>query len=370
MAKPKVLILQRASTSIVYQTVQCLAAAGTFEVHYLTNRPKSPIRFSRFLRSVHYLESCDDDLSLLKQLKSFLREHPMDVLLTINEEEIDFIIRNADEELRSMVRLPEMPSEEMFRIASSKVLLGSFMEEHNIPYPRSVCVDLSDPAGLNAVKDLRFPVIIKPDKGWGGIGMIVFESHSRLVDHLKRHPMTQPRLLVQEFLTGSDHGCAVYCEKGKVLYSTIQEKIPVEPYLFGASKAVVFRKDPEVEDIARQLMEALTWNGIAQIDVFEDQERGGYYVLEINPRYWGTLYGSLRSGLNFPEIICRKAMGLEATPMKYRPKKFVKIHGYLHILKARLTGKKLKVDFNYSDSNIPEMFSDPLYAIVDLFGRL
>ena len=67
---------------------------------------------------------------------------------------------------------------------------------------------------------------------------------------------------------------------------------------------------PQVLAVAQRLVAELGWSGIANID-FRVDEAGQPHVLEINGRYWATLLGSTLAGVNFPDLVCRRALGEE-----------------------------------------------------------
>jgi predicted ATP-grasp superfamily ATP-dependent carboligase len=83
-----------------------------------------------------------------------------------------------------------------------------------------------------------------------------------------------------------------------------------------------FRDDATIE-LIRKLMAALDWNGVANIDLRFDNANGRALILEVNPRFWGSLFGSLSVGVNFAELACRLALGLELPDPGYRPGRFI-----------------------------------------------
>ena len=42
-------------------------------------------------------------------------------------------------------------------------------------------------------------------------------------------------------------------------------------------------------------------------------------VLEINPRYWGSVMASLFAGVNFPYLACMEGMGIPLPEPDFRP---------------------------------------------------
>ena len=50
------------------------------------------------------------------------------------------------------------------------------------------------------------------------------------------------------------------------------------------------------------LMQALKWSSIVNIDFIYDENDKQAKILEVNPRYWQSLLGSLFAGVNFPYL--------------------------------------------------------------------
>ena len=50
-------------------------------------------------------------------------------------------------------------------------------------------------------------------------------------------------------------------------------------------------------------MQALKWSGIVNIDFIYDENDKQAKILEVNPRYWQSLLGSLFAGVNFPTAV-------------------------------------------------------------------
>jgi predicted ATP-grasp superfamily ATP-dependent carboligase len=94
-------------------------------------------------------------------------------------------------------------------------------------------------------------------------------------------------------------------------------------------------------------------------------------ILEINPRFWQSLLGSLTAGVNFPLVVCLTAMGAECPEMKQtRPIKYARPSASIHMLLSRLVGKKLAEGYRLRDSTIRFTLIDPLPELVCALRRL
>ena len=370
-SRPKALILDSfygASTAL--QVVQCLAAAGTFEVFVASLRKDSILRHSRWVKRFYHLEAGEQGAALVEQLKSILRGCSMDVVLPVDVDFIDVLLRHGDDELRGLSALPPLPDLETFRTACNKWLLSEFLERRDLPHPRTVRFDPADPEVLQRLEQLDPPVITKLAWGGGGVEMRIFTSRQGLVGHVEQVATPENPALVQEFIEGYDVGSAVFCRDGEVLYQTIQKNISPEQHAFRPSKGIQFFHEPGIRQLVGQLMQALKWNGVAQIDLRVDAKTGRQSILEINPRFWGSVLGSQKMGLNFPEIACRLALGLSLPPPDYADGRYITAVGYVHHLRSKLLGRGSSDDFTYAESAFDQILIDPLPRAMQAVQRL
>ena len=158
-SRPKALILDSfygASTAL--QVVQCLAAAGTFEVSVASLRKDSILRHSRWVERFHQLEADEQGAALVEQLKSILRGCSMDVVLPVDVDFIDVLLRYGDDELRGLSALPPLSDLETFRTACNKWLLSEFLERHELPHPQTVRFDPADPEAVHRLASAEVQV--------------------------------------------------------------------------------------------------------------------------------------------------------------------------------------------------------------------
>jgi len=60
---------------------------------------------------------------------------------------------------------------------------------------------------------------------------------------------------------------------------------------------------------SRRILENLAWRGVAMVEWKQDPKTGEHRLLEINPRFWGSLDLAIRAGVDFPTLYARAAAG-------------------------------------------------------------
>jgi len=70
--------------------------------------------------------------------------------------------------------------------------------------------------------------------------------------------------------------------------------------------------DPALQQACDALLDRLHWEGVAMVECKQDLDRGGWCVIEINGRFWGSLQLAIDSGVDFPVHLVASALGQPA----------------------------------------------------------
>lgn len=163
------------------------------------------------------------------------------------------------------------------------------------------------------VKNLKFPVFVKPNNGGSSIGMSKVNSPSEeLGAAIEKAFKEDPQVLVEEFIKGREFTIGVFKTKGKIIALPITEIITKKDFFdyeakyLGASLEITPAEMND--DIAQQIKEEalkiyqiFNCSGIVRIDFIYNEEEGEPYMLEIN-----TVPGQTEASL-VPQQV--KAMG-------------------------------------------------------------
>ena len=129
-----------------------------------------------------------------------------------------------------------------------------------------------------------------------------------------------------------------------------------------------FINDIKTYNLVCTVAEKLNWSGIAHIDLRFDLQDEKVKLIEINPRYWGSLMGSLTAGVNFPYIAAVAA--LKGESIKSEPKAIRYVQGTL-ALKSLI---KNVLPWNLKNRNVETsikfILQDPLPNISYFLGKM
>lgn len=159
---------------------------------------------------------------------------------------------------------------------------------------------------LAASADLDFPLVIKASVKVGA-GEV-----SRRIDDVDglvaaAHAL-RGAVVVQPFVTGRMRAVCGVTVAGRLVAVVHQDYVRIWPPGCGtASAAITTGPDLDLEDRLPTLLAG--HSGIFQVQLIED------FVIDVNPRVYGSLPLAVAAGANLPAIACRAAAGQAAEPL-------------------------------------------------------
>jgi predicted ATP-grasp superfamily ATP-dependent carboligase len=351
-----VLVLDDASPFAV-DVARCLARIPALAIHVLSGARYPAIRLSNTYSSFHHTQWTDAD-ELFARVSRVAEQTEADIVLAVDEPAVGFLCRYGDS-LRQSVATGLVPQLDAFEITADKGLLADFLARSQIPHPPTIRFTNSE-TFAEAIRTLPVPLLLKPCRGSNGSGIAYFDDSRALLALLEKDPGFTRRFVVQHYIPGFDIDCSVLCQQGEVLAYTIQR--PFLPSVrFRPPPGFDFVMDEQTLDVVKRLVAALQWSGVAHIDLRYDERDGRVQVLEVNPRYWGSLLGSLAAGVNFPYLACLAGLKIPSTTPTYRNVRFVSgswaIRSWLH------RPPNGKPRFAFAESSLKYLLADPLPAL-------
>lgn len=245
-----------------------------------------------------------------------------DMVLPISTNVILTLARHRDRFAEIGRPLP-IPGIEIIRSANRKDRLVDLARELGIPSPQSRVVrDL--PEAESVAGCLPFPLAIKlrDDEGLyldPARRYRIVRTREELIaafdalHALKNDPM------VQEYVDGDGYGLSAVCWEGEILSFFCHRRIREYPASGGPSSLCASVFEPVMIDYSSRLLKALRWHGAAMVEFKRDRRTGEFKIMEINPRFAGSLPLAEAVGVNLPDILARRALGLgSSSPGRYR----------------------------------------------------
>jgi len=167
------------------------------------------------------------------------------------------------------------------------------------------------PEDLGGALALDFPVVVKPRQAWGAQGVTVVERREELGAAYRRVAAIFPRPLVQERVPrdGEAHGVScLFNTRGALRAAFVHRRLREYPLGGGPSTLRVSVERPDLVERSARLLSALGWVGFAMVEWKTDPRDGGARLLEVNPRFVGSLELAVRSGVDFPSLLYEVAV--------------------------------------------------------------
>lgn len=362
-----VLLLEGHSDPIPLSVARCLADVPGVAVHALAVDTSSHLRHSRRRASFHIQQAGLDDPRALEQLRRVARETGADVIMPVMEPAVEFVAANRAA-VAALAALAPTPDLARFQTVSNKWLLARFLAEHGLPGPPTVRYT-PDPAFYERAAGLRFPVLFKPASARGGRDIRRFDTLAALRAFCEaRGPFAEP-FIVQSFVRGYDIDCSVLCKDGRILAYTQQRGLlePKAPY--APSQGIAIVHDRRLLEVMERVVAALGWSGVAHVDLRYSADDDEIKLIEINPRYWNTMIGSQRAGVNFPYLAARAALGEAFERPPYADTRYVPLGVALGQALRGLRGRD-HLSFSLGETNARYLLADPAPSLVRALGRL
>ena len=171
----------------------------------------------------------------------------------------------------------------------------------DIPMPRTI-LGASQNDMATVCETFNFPVIAKPRNSFASKGLRIFKSPDELKASIKAGippRFSDASYIFQEMVYGELHDVTSCSVNGRVVSMLTQKRVATL-YDFGGGGIInLTTDDKSLKAYAGRIISYLQWNGILEFDFIKDGRES--YLLECNPKIWGTTALTVAAGLNMPQ---------------------------------------------------------------------
>lgn len=220
-------------------------------------------------------------------------------------EAVDVVVPTVDSELLQLARQRErfaeagvtlvLASEETLAVCLDKWALDARCRDH-VRTPACWLVDDAfDPAAP------ELPAIVKPRSGSGSRGIALLEERAEL-EALPR----DGSLLIQEHLPGPEFSLDVLAgADGEVVAVVPRERLKVDSGIAITGRTV---HDVQLEEFGAAVARLIGLTTVANVQV-KGAADGAPALLEVNPRFPGTMPLTIAAGVDMPSLAVAEALG-------------------------------------------------------------
>ena len=227
------------------------------------------------------------------------------ILSICSDLDIDLLIPTVDTELLQIARrLDEFREAGTDAVVASVETLETCLDKweldrrcrDQVRVPATVLVDESfDPASV------ELPVIVKPRSGSGSRGIRQIDDKSGL-ESLER----DGTLLCQELLPGPEYSIDVFATReGEVLAAVPRERLKVDSGIAITGRT---SHDEELQQFGADVARLIGLTTVANVQA-KGASEGVPALLEVNPRFPGTMPLTIAAGVDMPRLAVEEALG-------------------------------------------------------------
>ena len=252
---------------------------------------------------------------VLKELES----HKYDVVFPMEDSTISALI-SIRKDVEKLVRLP-LPNSQSLNIAWDKAKTILMAQELGIPTPKTyIPQNFKDAERIAG--EIAYPAVIKPKTASGSKGLRYVNTKVDLVEIYKQLAKNFDGLIIQERIPQEGKGVGasfLFDWNSKPLAGFTYQRLREYPVNGGPSTLRESTKNPELMEMGMEILKKLEWVGVAMVEFKTDPRDNKTKLMEINPRFWGSLELPIVSGVNFPVLLYKMAMGENFKPVfKYK----------------------------------------------------
>jgi predicted ATP-grasp superfamily ATP-dependent carboligase len=158
---------------------------------------------------------------------------------------------------------------------------------------------------------LEYPLILKPVVESLAKAIRRVDSRAEMLAALEALESLNPQdvPMLQRFIAG--YGCGLFAlyQRGVCKRIFMHRRIRENPPEGGGSCCAESFYDPALQEAGTRLLDSMNWHGVAMVEFRYDVAQKKYMLLEVNPKFWGSLDLALCAGVDFPHYLCQMAAG-------------------------------------------------------------
>jgi predicted ATP-grasp superfamily ATP-dependent carboligase len=244
----------------------------------------------------------------IESLEELLRRRRYRVVYPVTDF-IPVLLSREKVRLDKLAEIAVMPYD-AFMLTHDKSRTLQVARSVGVPIPRTELPQ--DESGVRALtRQIAYPAVVKPRSktNWIGPRAVVSKvTYARDAEDLVRtwtelHRVTR-RPIVQEYIPGGrGWGVSVLARHGSPRAVFTHRRVREYPLSGGASTMRESARHPAMEEMAIELLRAMSWHGVAMVEFRLDERDDTPRLMEVNGRFWGSLPLAVASGVDFPFLL-------------------------------------------------------------------
>jgi hypothetical protein len=129
------------------------------------------------------------------------------------------------------------------------------------------------------------------------------------------------RLLMQPYAAGVGVGAFFIMKDGAPIAEFMHERLHEVPHTGGISSLRATFDHSAIRAHALAVLRTIGWEGVAMLEYRWDRASDRFTLMEMNPRFWGSLHLALYAGVDFPRLLIDTHLGHAPLPTSTPPRR-------------------------------------------------
>jgi predicted ATP-grasp superfamily ATP-dependent carboligase/protein-tyrosine-phosphatase len=273
------------------------------EVHAAPSDFSSPALKSRYIAAVHRLPPHPLDASAWEAaLARLIAEHDFGKVVPTSDSGLFMLRAHAEALGRERIGIA---NEEALEIFSDKANTRALAGRHGIAVAEGLVIGAGDRAGAVAAA-LGLPLVLKPRASYA-LGDVKTKRSAMIVRDMagleaQLGSGAWDGCVAESFFPGFGVGVSVLARGGRVLFAYQHRRLRESSETGASTRRVSEPVEPALLAAVEPLAEAARLDGVAMFEFRVGRKRGRHILLEVNPRFWGSLPLALAAGADFPAL--------------------------------------------------------------------
>lgn len=262
-------------------------------------------RYSRFMNFVGDQFVSLQNRQELDDLVRLLERNSYDLLVPVGAVSVENVSK-MDELLAKYTKIV-LPDRDSVCRAFDKVEVSRIAVEYGIAVPKTM---LATDVALDSFSNIgKFCVKNRLEFGHK-IQTKYFDIIDSVIDFLD--PLTdleRENLIVQERIYGPGEAFFGLYENGSLVDGYTHRRIRETPISGGSSTCAESTSAQDVFDSGKAILDELEWHGPAMVEFKRDITNGKLFLMEVNPKFWGSLDLGIAIGVEFAQFLSNISSG-------------------------------------------------------------
>jgi len=285
---------------------------------FLTNYGVYPAFFSRRFRKHFLAPSTSRQEIFARAVEKLVKRVKFDAIFPLSEWTLTPLSEDR-KNIEPYVNLP-IASQNAIQTCLDKDATLELAKKNGVPVPKTInpknTIELKDSAekiGYPCVVKPRWSVVWTKDCAYSRRAGFV-NSPAEMIAAYEGINRFFPHPLIQEYVPGVNYSVAALYNHGSARAFCCIKVQRAWPRTGGNSCCRESAPlDSRMKGYAERLLEDMDWHGIAEVEFRLDARDGTPRMMEINPRFWGSLSVAIGAGVDFPYLLYKVAADGDCT---------------------------------------------------------